>query len=307
MGLDEIPWVHSIFLHESFLAGRNPPGCVHTFVLCDNVISLAPHEGNFVQDQLSDEADLRDFFIKYGPSARECYGATSAGSDLEPYRLKLHQAMTEMSWDVIDRVVSEEVFEAKFDDTTSFHIVLIRPADDKRISYRATIITPTVLRLLWKAHRVQLKRKSRELFHLFSGNRETSVAAGWLFETIVHDLLEDGIDIPFDPMVLEKNNHANAVNDKHVTSDIGTETWRSNAMEYVPFTQNDRALVIEPLHYYVPVDPSHPTYDSFTFEHAPCASYEGPILNPKNKEIYDKVVLDKVSFRFSCCMMYIDP
>ena len=33
MGLDEIPRVHSILLHESFLAERNPSGCVHTFVL----------------------------------------------------------------------------------------------------------------------------------------------------------------------------------------------------------------------------------------------------------------------------------
>ena len=215
--------------------------------------------------------------------------------------------MTRMSWDDMDHVVSEEDFEAKFDDATSFLIVLIRPADDdQRIACRATIVTRTVLRLLWKAHRVQMKRKSRELFHRFSGNRETSVAAGWLFEAIVHDLLEEGIDVPIDPMVVEKNNHAKAVNDKHVASDISTKTWQSSAMEYVPFTQNDRALVIEPLHYYVPVDPSHPTYDSFTFELAPCASYEGPILNPKDKETYDKAVLDKVSFRFSCCMMCID-
>ena len=142
---------------------------------------------------------------------------------------------------------------------------------------------------------------------MFSTNRETSVAAGWLFEAIVHDLLEEGIDVPIDPMVVEQNNRADAANDKHVASDIGTKRWQSSAMEYVPCTQNDRALVIEPLHYYVPVDPSHPTYDSFTFELAPCASYEGPVLNPKDKEIYDKAVLDKVGFRFSCCMMYIHP
>lgn len=211
-----------------------------------------------------------------------------------------------MSWDEIDRVVTEADFIAKFDDT-SYLVVLVRPADDARLKCHAAIITRTILRLLWKAHRVQLKRKSRELFHLFSRNRETSVAAGWLFEAIVHDLLEEGIDVPIDPMVVEQNNRANAVNDKHVASDIGTKRWQSSAMEYVPYTQNDCALVIKPLHYYVPVDPSHPTYDSFTFELAPCASYEGPILNPKDKEIYDKAVLDKVSFRFSCCVMYIHP
>ena len=69
------------------------------------------------------------------------------------------------------------------------------------------------------------------------------------------------------------------------------------AIEYVPFTQDDCALVIKPLHYYVDVDPTHPTYDSFTFELAPCASYGGPILNPKDKEIYDTADLDEVSFR----------
>jgi hypothetical protein len=54
-----------------------------------------------------------------------------------------------MSWDDIDHVVSEEDFEAKFDDATSFLIVLIRPADDdQRIACRATIVTRTVLRLL---------------------------------------------------------------------------------------------------------------------------------------------------------------
>jgi hypothetical protein len=205
-----------------------------------------------------------------------------------------------MSWDEIDRVVTEADFIAKFDDDTSYLVVLVRPADDARLKYHATIITRTILRLLWQAHQVQLKRRSRELFHLFSRNRKTSVTAGWLFEAIVHDLLEEGIDLPIDPMAVEQNNCANAVNDKHVASDIGTKRWQSSAMEYMPFTQNDCALVIKPLHYYVPVDPSHPIYDSFTFELVPCASYEGPILNPKDKEIYDKAVLDRVSFRFSC-------
>jgi len=204
-----------------------------------------------------------------------------------------------MTWDDIDRIVSEQDFEPKFDDETSLLVVLIRPADDKRrIIPRATFITRTVLRLLWKAHRRLLKRKSRELFQTFSGERRTSVAAGWLFEAIVHDLLEEGIEVPIDPMKIEENNHPRAVNDKYMASNTdGTKTWQSSAMEYVPFIQNDRDLDIQPLHYYVPVDPSHLTYDSFTFELAPCASYEGPILNPKDKRIYDKAELDELSFR----------
>jgi len=161
MGLDEIPRVYSTLLHESFLAGRNPRGAyIHLFCKIMSSHSDTAWSRNLVSPPVpSNEADLRDFFIQYGPSARECYGVTSTESSLEPYRLKLHQAIIQMSWDDIDRVVSEEVFEPKFDDETSF---LIRPADDdQRISCRATIITRTILRLLWKAHRVQLKRKSR--------------------------------------------------------------------------------------------------------------------------------------------------
>jgi hypothetical protein len=130
-----------------------------------------------------------------------------------------------MSWDDIDHVVSEEDSEAKFDDATS-SLMLIRPAgDDQRIACHATIVTRMVLCLLWKAHRVQLKCKSRELFHSFSGNREMSVAVGWLFEAIVHDLLEEGIDVPFDPMVVEKNNRADAINDKQA---CGFQYWQKD-------------------------------------------------------------------------------
>ncbi|KAF8224751.1 hypothetical protein L208DRAFT_1380972 [Tricholoma matsutake] len=110
-------------------------------------------QGNLLQPRSSNEADLREFFINYGPSARECYTVTSPENGLKPYRLRLEQAITRMPWDDIDRVVTAEDFEAKFDDETSFLIVLIRPADDQRISCRATIITRTILRLLWKAHR----------------------------------------------------------------------------------------------------------------------------------------------------------
>ena len=258
--------------------------------------------GNSVQPQPSNKDDLRNFFIDYGPSARECYSATSSKSSLATYLEKVLRTVTRMSWDEINRLVTEADFIAKFDDDTSYLVVLIQPVDDARLKCYASIITRTILRHLWKAHRVELIRKSRELFHLFSRKRETSVTAGWLFEAIVHDMLEEGIDVPIDPMAVEQNNRANAVNDKHVASDIGTKRWKSSTMEYVPFTQNDCALVIKPLHYYVPVDPSHPTYDSFTFELTPSISYEGPILNPKDKEVCDKAVLDKVSFQvFSCC------
>jgi hypothetical protein len=43
---------------------------------------------------------------------------------------------------------------------------------------------------------------------------------------------------------------------------------------------NDRTLKIESFHYYVPVDATHPTYDSFSFEFVLGSMYNGPVLNP---------------------------
>ena len=209
-----------------------------------------------------------------------------------------------MTSDDIDRIVTKADFVAKFDDETPFLVVLVLPSDDERMGCNATIITHTVLRLLWKIHHEELRRKSIELFHIFSGHSKTTVAAGWLFEAIVHDMLEKGINVPIDRMSLIPNYCCDAVNDKHVNSNVGQTIWQSSAMKFVPFTKNDRTLVVEPLRYYVPTDPTQPTFDSFTFELVSCASYEGPILNPKSKEICDR---DNVSFGISCGMMYIHP
>ena len=121
------------------------------------------------------------FLIKYGSSARECYIATSSKNCLATYVEKLARTAARMSLDEIDRLITKADFVAKFDDDTLYLVVLVQPVDDARSKYHATIITRTIMHLLLKAHREELIRKSRELFHLFSERRETGVAAGWLF------------------------------------------------------------------------------------------------------------------------------
>jgi hypothetical protein len=269
------------------------------------VMSLTPHEGNVVQRQPFPEATLRDFFIKYGPSARECYNSAASVGHFTSYIEKLSQAIARLTWNDIDNLVTHTIFIVKLDDKTS-DLVLIRPADEQRMTCFATVITRTVMRLIWKAHGHRLKRKANELFHVHETHQVSSFDAEWLFEAMVHDLLEDGIDVPMDPMVFEENRHADAVNDKYLTSTIGTGRWISNPMVYVPFTQYDRALELESFHYYVPMDASNPTYDSFTFEFVPISSYKGPILKISNdKTLYDKSVLNAVRINFSLLLIYM--
>lgn len=210
-----------------------------------------------------------------------------------------------MSWDDIDRLITAADFNAKFDDDMPFLVVLIRPADNLRLKCYASVITRTVMRLLWKAHGLRLKRRAKELFQVFQTHRDMGPSAGWLFEAMVHDMLEAGINVPMDPMIFEENRRANALNDKYLTSKVGTGRWKSSPMTYVPFTQNDCALQLETSRYYVPVDENNPTHDSFTFEVVPCSFYKGPILNPNDKTPHNKTALNVVSIKFSRRMMCI--
>jgi hypothetical protein len=154
---------------------------------------------------------------------------------MKGYRTKLQLTIGNMTWDSIDRVINSTDFTPQF-NTEPFLVVLIEPADDERIriSPKANVIRRTVMRLLWQQH---LDRKAKELFHVFSQRRESSPTTGWIYEGQIHRLLEKGINVPLDPMVVIMNNRPGAVNDNHVASKVGPGRWESQPMVYVPFTE----------------------------------------------------------------------
>lgn len=156
--------------------------------------------------------------------------------------------------------------------------MLIEPADDQRLEVKANVIRHTVMRLLWQRHGDQFSREAKELFHIFCQNTSTNATAGWLFEGRIHRLLENGINVSLDHLSLYKSPHQGGKYDIYEASDVGSGRWESQPMEYMAFTTNDRYLNVESRHYYVPVDPTHPTYDSFTFEDIPVKKFSGPIL-----------------------------
>src|SRR5262249_49607809 len=156
--------------------------------------------------------------------------------------------------------------------------------------------TPTVMRLLYKAHKGRLNLKSQELISVFSRHPKSGPTVGWIFEARVHELLEQGINVPLDPMAFRRNTQENAVNDSWRASNISNMRWQSGPMRYMPYTTSDRTLRLEDGHYYVPIDPSFATFDSFTFESTLPADYDGPILSLRDKSvILDKVPVELVS------------
>jgi hypothetical protein len=181
-----------------------------------------------------------DFFFNYGPSARVCYNATLNEQALQSFHQNLHRAVQRTTWENIIRAITVAEVDAKMDDD-AYLVIHFFPVDEKRIRCRASVITRTILRLLWKFHGLHIQHKGKTLY---SSNRESASSAGWVFEAMVHDKLEQGIDIPFDPMDLLANNCSNAVYDKYNTSKVSKQQWKSSAMQYVPFTQNDRNMKV---------------------------------------------------------------
>ena len=224
------------------------------------------------------EADICYFFVRYGPSARNCYEACSSKETMVAFEAKLKQTIGNMGWGSIDRVLNATNFIPQT-DVDSHLIVLIEPADDQRLKVKVNVISRAVMRLLWQQHGARFDRKAKELFHIFSQDRSTSITAGWLFEGPVHRLLEEGINVPLDHMGLCKNSCQNGQYDTYEASNVGSGRWESQPMQYMSASKNDRNLNLEPHHYYVAVDPTHPTYDSFTFEDIPINEYSGPTLN----------------------------
>lgn len=263
------------------------------------------HEANSLQLQPADHAVLRNFFTEYGPSARSCYNATTSDRALAAYVNDVNIAVRKMTWDDIDRIVTATTSESQFDKDIPFRVIVIVPADEERTKCHATVMTPTILRLLWKAHGLHIRRKGKELFHVYSMNPQSAADGGWVFEAIVKEKLEVGIDVPLDNMKFTANNRIDAVNDKYVSSLISNRRWQSGPMTYMPFTQNNRTLIPQPSHYYVPIDVNSPTYDSFAFEYISCSLYEDPIINP-DKDLLKKADLDEVSIAHFCHVILID-
>ncbi|KAF5372044.1 hypothetical protein D9615_008077 [Tricholomella constricta] len=236
-------------------------------------------EGNSLQRTVAKEDDIREFYVKYGPSAHNCYEACASAKEMTEYRNKLERTIKRLQWDTIERIIASADFTPQ-SDAESYMVVLIEPADDERLHPKGNVIRRTVMRLLWQQHGAQLNRKAKELFHILSKRKVSSPTARWIYEVQIHELLEKGINVPLDHMAIVVNNRKDAINDTYVASKVGPGRWESQRMEYVPFTANDRMLDLEPSRYYVPIDPTHATYDSFTFEVISPSRYSDPVLKP---------------------------
>ena len=94
------------------------------------------------------ESDIKNFFEKYGPSARDCYESCKAG-DLDKYVIEVRKKVKEMGWDLITAILTSHPADIKPNEG-SHKVLLVEPQPDDRALPRASIVTKTVSQLLWE-------------------------------------------------------------------------------------------------------------------------------------------------------------
>jgi hypothetical protein len=214
-----------------------------------------------------------------------------------------------MTWHELALAVSNKMTDEKSQDNNRarFTVMLVEPFDDDRACHKVNVITPTVMRLLWKCHKDQLHLKGSELYSVLSRHPLSGPTAGWCHEAQVHKRLEEGINVPLDGMRFRINNREDALYDHWVASEVGSGRWSSQPMVYVPYIMSNRSQTLRNNHYYVPIDPGSATFDSFTFESSLPERYDGPILKLNREGKYVTTEVDVASMFFFSFHVYLIP
>lgn len=247
--------------------------------------SLYPPQANLIQEIPVYPGRIRDYYIEYGPSARTCYWACMSEEDWKMNKTIITASIENMTLDDLGKVLGSQDLtptHSNQESAASHFVVVIEPADEKRLNAKANIITRSVMRRLWKAQQVHLKLQGKALFALLSRHPASSPTAGWFYEGFIHNLLEDGtgIDQPLHLFREDLNPASNAKYDTYVWKEQAPEgKWTSSTMTYVPFSEANNELDLQPDHYYVPINSHFPTLDSFTFQHIHASECQYPILD----------------------------
>jgi len=99
-----------------------------------------------LQSVTHNESDIKNFFEKYGPSARDCYESCRTGN-LDKYAIEIRNKVKGMGWDLITEILTSHPADIKANGA-SHKILLIEPQPDDRGLPRASIVTETVNQLL---------------------------------------------------------------------------------------------------------------------------------------------------------------
>jgi len=168
----------------------------------------------------------------------------------------------------VNKTTSESLRQAVCDPEScdlSHIIITIIPSPDNRDEPEVDFASEGVFRLVWDKHLHSRIDEMEYYYNLFSASK-TSAAAGWIFESRMHQVLRSGGTIQLFPIRSSGKGGVNIIYNNHTAS----QHWNdSTTLEMLPSAEYalDTTIELKKNHYYRPAAKNFPTIDSLFLVH----------------------------------------
>jgi hypothetical protein len=140
-----------------------------------------------IQRNHCSEAELEQFYIKFGPSARLAYAYASVS---DTYETGMLESVCSITYEDLDRMVQSSS-SLNLSDPLSHRLLLISPSQ-MRHAFKASIATTYLYELLRDAFCTRQLESANRLYLLFLRNPLTRGSAGYMLDDAIHLLYGEG-------------------------------------------------------------------------------------------------------------------
>jgi len=181
----------------------------------------------------------------------------------EDYMAEVLEAVSKITPDVLRRAVCDP------ESCDLSHIILtISPLPANRNFFEVDFASEQVFQLVWSKHLHSRIDDMEYYYDLFSTSKTSATAAGWIFESRMHQVLRSGGTIQLFPIRSSGEGEVNLIYNNHTASlhrdnPETLKTLPSDEYSLTPTTE------LEKDHYYRPVAENFPTIDSLLLIHPP--------------------------------------
>lgn len=150
----------------------------------------------------------------------------------------------------------------------SHMVLLVQPCPDNRAAPRTTIVTNTVGQLLWERDSVEKWRNHHKLFLTLLRESSAQGFCGSVYEPAFHALCVGGTEFDMYRMTRQRGGRVNfTFKDDRPGSKDGSITLKLDGKQERVFFDSDHPITsLLANHYYQPIVPNYPSYDSFVYD-----------------------------------------
>jgi len=206
------------------------------------------------------EQDIQQFFEQYGPSARDCYAFCATISD---YHAIVCHKVKRMGWKFLTTVLTSGA-ESFHMDEGSHKVILISPDPENRTRSLPSIITKTVVAILYEQDTQERWRNAHNLYRTLRQDPKMKSSSGWLLEPPFHALCVKGFKFKLYPMVIKPGGRVNDIFTD--TAYVNTEDLVLPRQTRIIYNTESPVQSLDADHYYQPAHGTQASFDSFIYD-----------------------------------------